>query len=131
MVVVDDFAAFRRLILWIFDDWAQLKVVGEAANGSDAVSICQELQPDVVVLDIGLPDSSGIDVARHIRKVARSARIVFASENHDAEIAREALTSGNAFVIKSDATRDLLAAIDVALTGKKFVSRSLAPLKLI
>lgn len=130
VVVVDDFAAFRRLIVWIFNDWAQLKVIGEAANGSDAISMCQELQPDLVVLDISLPDSNGVEVARHIRTVAGNTRIVFASENHNPETAREALAVGNAFVVKSDATRDLLAAIDAALNGKRFVSRSLAQWKL-
>lgn len=51
VLVVDDFMAFQRLILWIFHDWAELKVVGQAVDGAEAIAKAQELQPDVIVLD--------------------------------------------------------------------------------
>lgn len=131
VLVVDDFMAFQRLILWIFHDWAELKVVGQAVDGAEAIAKAQELQPDVIVLDIGLPDSNGIEVARSIRAAAKDARIVFSTENPSIDVAREALKVGDAFVLKSDATSDILKAIEAVVHGEKFVSRSLAGSKLI
>ncbi len=131
VLLVDDFAAFRRLIGWIFQDAPQLKVVGEAADGREAIVKCEQLQPDIVVLDIGLPDLNGIEVAQLIRTVAKQARVIFLTENKLLEVAREALKVGNAFIVKSDVTYDLLNAIDTVMSGKKFVSRSLAQMKLM
>ncbi len=71
--LVDDFAAFRRLVLWIIHDAPQLKVVGEAADGKEAVAKCEQLQPDIVVLDICLPDVNGFEAARAIRNVVKHA----------------------------------------------------------
>lgn len=126
VLVVDDFAAFRRLVRWILQDRLEMRVVGEAVDGLDAVNKVQELQPDLVILDIGLPLQSGMEAAREIGNIAPCTKIVFLSENHFVEMMREALKLGSAFVVKCDAMPDLPAALDAVLTGKRFVSRSAA-----
>lgn len=132
VLLVDDFAAFRRLVYWIFSDKPELQVVGEALNGVEAIRKSEELQPDLIVLDVSLPLLNGIEAARQIYHVAPNSKIVFFSVNNSPDIARLALeTGGNAFVVKSDATRDLLTAIDAAIEGKRFVSRSLDKSRLI
>ena len=84
----------------------------------------RELQPDLILLDVGLPTLDGIEAAKQICKVSPRSRIVFLSENTCPEIVREALCIGGCgYVVKSDAHRDLVAALDAAIAGKQFVGR--------
>ena len=102
-------------------------VVVEAADGLAGLWKAQELQPDLVILDIGLPKLNGIEVARRILKSAPGTKIVFVSEQRSSDIVEEALRTGaRGYVVKSDAGRDLLSAVRAVLGGKRFVSASLA-----
>jgi len=95
-------------------------------DGSEAVQKAQELKPDLIVLDIGLPKLNGIEAARQIRQLSPSSKIVFLSQNSDLDVVRAALGSGaRGYVRKTDAQSELLAAVDAVLRGKKFVSSSL------
>jgi DNA-binding response OmpR family regulator len=103
-----------------------LQVIGEASDGPEGVQKARELQPDLIVLDIGLPTLNGIEVARRIRNCAPQSKILFASENRSLDIAKEALRTGaRGYVVKSDAARELLPAVDTVLQGKQFVSGGL------
>jgi len=103
-----------------------VQIIGEASDGFEAVQQAQELQPDLILLDIGLPTLSGIEAARRIREVSPASKILFVSENRSADIAEEALSTGAAgFVVKSDAGGELLPAVDTVLQGKRFLSTSL------
>jgi DNA-binding NarL/FixJ family response regulator len=105
----------------------KLEVIGEIFDGLEAVQKTRELQPDLVLLDIGLPSLNGIEVARRIREVSPKSKILFVSENSDRDIAEEALRAGGGgYVVKSDASSDLLPAVEAVLQGKQFVSSSLA-----
>ena len=91
------------------------------------VQQAQELQPDLILLDIGLPTINAIEAARRIREVSPASKILFVSETRSPEIAEEALNTGaEGYVVKSDAGRELLPAINAVLQGKRFVSASLA-----
>src|SRR5262245_58297544 len=104
-----------------------LEVIGEAADGLEAVQKAQELQPDLILLDIGLPALNGIEAARRIRTVSPKSIILFVSENYSADIAMEALrVGGHGYVIKSDAGSELLPAVEAVMLGKQFVSARLA-----
>lgn len=104
-----------------------LQVVGEVSDGLRAVQKSEELQPDLILLDIGLPTINGIEVARRIRKHAPRSRILFFSEESSPDIAEEALRTGaTGYVVKSDAAGELLPAIESVLQGTQFVSSSLA-----
>jgi len=86
------------------------------------VQRAKELQPDLIVLDIGLPTINGIEAARRIRRDAPNAKILFLSENHSSDIVEEAFRLGaNGYVVKSNAAEELLPALEMVLQGKRFL----------
>jgi DNA-binding NarL/FixJ family response regulator len=104
-----------------------LQVIGEFTDGPEAIQNAKELQPDLILLDVGPPTLNGIEAARHIRKVFPKTKILFVSENRSPEVAEEALNTGaRGYVLKSDAASELLPAIKAVLAGKRFISASLA-----
>ena len=124
---MDDYEPWRRFILSSLQKWPQLQVVGEASDGQEAVQKSQQLQPDLILLDIGLPTMNGIEAARQIRQQSPNSRILFCSENLSSEVAEEALRSGaGGYLVKSDAGTDLLSAVTSVIQGKRFVSRTLS-----
>ena len=103
-----------------------MRIVGVVSDGLAAVLKAEELQPDVVLLDVGLPKTNGIEAARRIRRVAPKSKILFLSQEVDVEVARVALSDAHGYVVKSDADNELFSAIDAVAQGKKFVSSTLA-----
>lgn len=96
-------------------------------DGLEAVQIVQQLQPDLILLDIGLPTLNGIEAARRIREVSPKSKILFVSENRSWDVAEEALRTGAiGYVIKSDAGTDLLPALEATCQGRRFLSARLA-----
>jgi len=127
ILVVDDYEPWRRFVLTTLQKQPRLQVIGEAVDGLEAVQKAQQLQPDLILLDIGLPTLNGIEAARRIRELSPKSRNVFASENRSWDIAEEALNTGaGGYVVKSDAPSELLPAVKAVLEGKRFVSASLA-----
>jgi DNA-binding NarL/FixJ family response regulator len=126
-------AAVRILIVEDFEPWRQFlhsfvqrnpawQIVGEASDGLEAIEKSREMQPDVIVLDIGLPKLNGIEAARRIRKIAPSARILFFSENCCVEVVQEAFhIGGRGYVVKSDALDELGAALLAVIANQQFV----------
>jgi DNA-binding NarL/FixJ family response regulator len=126
VLVADDFAPWRKLLHSILQEKPELKVICEVSDGLEAVKNARELQPDLVLLDIGLPSLSGIEAARQIRTIAPKAKILFVSENYSIDIARSTLSAGGSgYVIKSDAGSELLSAVEAVLLGRQFVSARL------
>jgi len=126
VLVADDFEPWRRLLHSILRDRPELQVVCEVSDGMEAVQKALELQPDLILLDIGLPTLSGIEAARRIRSLVPNAKILFVSENYSIDIARGTLSAGGSgYVIKSDAGSELLAAVDAVFLGRQFVSARL------
>jgi DNA-binding NarL/FixJ family response regulator len=124
---VDDYEAWRRFVCSTLQEWMKLYVVVEAADGLAGLWKAQELQPDLVILDIGLPKLNGIEVARRILKSAPDTKILFVSEQRSSDIVEEALRTGaRGYVVKSDAALDLVSAVRAVLEDKRFVSASLA-----
>jgi DNA-binding NarL/FixJ family response regulator len=127
LLVVDDYEPWRRFLRLTLLAREKFEVIGEIFDGLEAVQKTQELQPDLILLDIGLPNLNGIEVARRIRKVSPESKILFVSEIRDRDVAQEALRTGaGGYVVKSDAASDLLPAVEAILQGKQFVSFSLA-----
>jgi CheY-like chemotaxis protein len=99
-----------------------LQVIGVASDGLEAVQKVEELQPDLILLDIGLPSLNGIEVARQIRKLSPNSKILFVSQESSADVVQEALGAGaQGYVLKSDARRDLLEGVNAVLRGERFV----------
>jgi DNA-binding NarL/FixJ family response regulator len=93
------------------------------SDGSEAVQKAEELTPDLILLDIGLPKLNGIEAARRIRKLSLNSKIVFLSADNSPDVVQTALSTGaHGFVHKARAQSELLAAIDAVLRGGQFVS---------
>jgi len=124
--VVDDYEPWRAFVASTLKSQSKLRIIGEAKDGLEAVQMAQQLQPDLILLDIGLPTINGIEAARRIREVSPKSRILFMSENRSREIAEEAIRTGACgYVVKGAATSELLPAVEAVLQDKRFVSVSL------
>jgi len=126
VLVVEDSEAFRKFFCSTLRKRPELQVVGEVIDGLEAVERAEQLQPDLIVLDIGLPSLNGIEAARRIRKSSPKSKILFVSQESSADVVQEALGTGaHGYVVKTDAGSELLEAVNNVLRGKKFVSSSL------
>jgi DNA-binding NarL/FixJ family response regulator len=124
ILVVDDFEPFRRFVSAMLQKQPGLQVIDHVRDGLEAVRKAEELQPDLILLDIGLPSLNGIEAARRIRCVSPRSKILFLSANDSADVAREALGTGaNGYLIKADAGGELLPAVQALLLGERFVSK--------
>jgi DNA-binding NarL/FixJ family response regulator len=125
-LVVEDNKSFLDFVTSTLHRQRNLRIVGEAQNGIDAVERAEALQPDLILLDIGLPGLNGIEAAHRIRRLVPDARILFLTQETAAEIVGEAFDLGAwGYVIKAQAGKELLLAVEAILSGKKFVSDGL------
>jgi DNA-binding NarL/FixJ family response regulator len=123
VLVVDDYEPFRRFVCLTLEKDLNLQVVCEASDGLEAVRRAEELKPDLIFLDIGLPTLNGIEAARQIRKLAPESKVIFLSQESSPDVVQAALNSGAwGYVVKARAATDLLAAVEAVLLGKHFVS---------
>jgi DNA-binding NarL/FixJ family response regulator len=130
-LVVDDFSSFRRRVCWMLEENPEVRLIGEAADGAEAVQKAVEFQPDLILLDSDLPKLSGIEAARQIRKVVPKSKLLFVSQDSNLEVVQSAFYLGaRGYVIKSDAARELLPAVKAVIQGAQYVSRALAGLDL-
>ena len=122
--MVEDLEPFRKIIRSTLGKRPELQIVCEVSDGLEAVQKAKELQPDLILLDIGLPTLGGIEAARRIRELSPKSRILFVSQNTSVHVVQAALAEGaNGYVVKTDLRRELLAAVDAVLRGEHFVSR--------
>jgi DNA-binding NarL/FixJ family response regulator len=127
LLVVDDFAPWYAFVSTTLRREPKFQVIGHVTDGLQAVQEVTRLQPDLILLDIGLPTVNGLEAARRIRRLSPQSKILFVSENRSADLVEEALRAGaGGYVVKSDAGSELLPAINAVVEGKRFVSSSLA-----
>jgi DNA-binding NarL/FixJ family response regulator len=123
VLVVDDFEPFLRFVRSMLGKRPALQIICEVSDGLEAVQKAEELQPDLILLDIGLPTINGIEAARRIRKLSPQSKILFVTQESSADVVQEALSLGAAgYVLKAQGGSELLAAVDAVLQGKKYVS---------
>ncbi len=126
ILLVDDNEPFREFVYSMLGKCAEWQIIGEASDGLEAVGKAGELQPDLILLDIGLPSLNGIEAARRICKLAPKSKIIFLSQESSPDIVQEALSFGAmGYVAKSKAGSDLLTAIKTVIRGDKFISAGL------
>ena len=125
ILVVEDHQLFRQFEIGLLEEKPGLQVVGETSDGLEALQRAVELRPDLILLDIGLPNLSGIEVARRVRRLVPQAKIVFLSVESSSAFVQEALSVGALAYVHKQRAGDLLAAIDAVLAGKRFVSSGL------
>ena len=127
ILVVDDFQPWCCFVSAALRREPEFEVIGEAYDGKVGVQMAAGLQPDLILLDIGLPGLNGIQAAGQIREVSPNSRIVFVTQDRSAEIARHAFSTGACgYVVKSDAARELLPAVRAVLRGELFASACLS-----
>jgi DNA-binding NarL/FixJ family response regulator len=127
ILVVDDSDRFRQFVVLTLRQRAEFQFIHEASDGLAAVERAEELKPDLILLDIGLPSVNGIEAGRQIRKVSPDSKILFVSLESSADVVQEALQLGaQGYLLKADAARELLPAVDAVLQGRQYLSRRLS-----
>ena len=122
VLVVEDSEHFRNFIYSTLTKRPELQVVDQVSDGLQAVRRAEELQPELIVLDIGLPSLNGIEAARQIRRLSPKSRILFLSQESSVDVVREALGTGaSGYIVKSDAGRELLEGVSAVLRGELFI----------
>jgi DNA-binding NarL/FixJ family response regulator len=123
--VVDDHAVVRSGLCRLLEAEADIEVVGETGSGHDAIRLCRELRPDVVVLDYGLPDVDGLETTKQILDLGTKSRVLILTMHASPEYATRAIRVGaTGFVVKAASTVELLAALRKVADGRITVSSS-------
>jgi DNA-binding NarL/FixJ family response regulator len=126
ILIVEDYKPFLNFVSSTLRQRENVQVVGEVQDGLQAVPRAEELQPDLILLDIGLPGLNGMDAAYRIRTAAPDARILFLSQESSAEVVREAFALGAlGYVVKTQATKEPPVAIDTVIRGTRCASQEL------
>jgi DNA-binding NarL/FixJ family response regulator len=127
VLVADDHTIVRRGLVSLLSLAEGIKVVGEAADGRIAVERCLELDPDVVLMDINMPQLNGLEATRRIKKDAPHIRILVLSAHDNEEYIVQVIRSGaNGYLLKNSSAEDLFAAIRSVHTGHAFFSPSVS-----
>jgi DNA-binding NarL/FixJ family response regulator len=119
ILVVDDHDIVRQGVCALISAQPTWEICGEARNGREAVKLAGELKPDIVIMDLLMPDLNGLDAARQIRKLSPSTEILILSGHEETELIQSVFDSGiRAYIFKSQARSHLVPAV-TALLGKK------------
>jgi len=129
LLLVDDHAVVRSGLKMLLANESNMEIVGEAANGAEAVARAGSVRPDVILMDIGLPDMTGIEAARAIKSLHPNVAIVALTIHEDEEYFFNMLDAGaSGYVPKRAAPEELLTAIRTAAQGEVYLYPSLAKL---
>jgi DNA-binding NarL/FixJ family response regulator len=127
LVVADDHERVRLALKVLLGLEADIEVVGDAANGEEAIQVVTELKPDVLLLDLTMPVMTGMEAIPHIRKASPDTRIVIVTMHRDADYMRKAFDAGAVgYVVKSTADEEVVGAVRDAFEGRTYTDASLA-----
>jgi DNA-binding NarL/FixJ family response regulator len=131
IVIADDHEVVRKGLRSLLEEQHDLEIVGEASNGREAVDKVTVLKPDVVVLDIGMPELNGLEATRQIVKATPRTEVLILTVFETEEVIREVLRAGaRGYVLKSDAGRLLVSAIEAVSAHKPFFTSRVSELVL-
>lgn len=121
VLIADDHGVVRQGVRGVLEEVEGLEIVGEAADGDEALAMIRELDPDVVVLDVNMPGKTGLEVAAELRSEGHSARVLVLSMHDDPEYVLQAVRSGaDGYVLKDAAPADLREAVQAVHDGREY-----------
>lgn len=127
VLLVDDHALVRHGLRRILEDESDLQVVGEAGGGEEAISLALVVRPDVIVLDMAMPDINGLQAAREILKQRPGSRILVLSMYADEQYVRNALDAGvQGYILKGALATDMVRAVRAVANGQQYLSPELS-----
>jgi DNA-binding NarL/FixJ family response regulator len=127
IVVADDLKIVREGLIRLLEVREDFSVIGEAANGEEAVAIVMEREPDVVLMDINMPKLSGIEATRQLGKAGCKSKILVLSMHENRAYVEEVLRAGaSGYVVKNSASKDVHDAIDAVRSGACYLSPAIA-----
>jgi DNA-binding NarL/FixJ family response regulator len=127
ILIADDHAVIRAGIRWVLESQADCEVCGEAVTGRQAVALAEQLHPDVVVLDIIMPELNGVEATRQIVKTAPHTHVLIFSGHESEQLVRDSVNAGaRGYVLKTDAQRELTAAVKAARQREPFFTPGVA-----
>lgn len=125
--LADDHTVLRNGLQFMLDAEADIQVIGAAANGRDAVRQVKQLQPNIVVLDIAMPELNGIEAAQQIRECCPSTQIIILSMHHTPEHINRALQAGaRGYLVKESASDEVVEAIRQVHAGRRYLSQEIS-----
>jgi DNA-binding NarL/FixJ family response regulator len=127
ILLVDDHPVLRKGLARLIDSKEEFVVCGEASTAVDAMALIREVEPDLVIVDIGLPDTSGIELTKTIRAEFQKLPVLILSMHEEALYATRALRAGAmGYIVKQDAIDNIAAALRDALNGRRYLSPVIA-----
>lgn len=129
VLLVDDHAIVRQGIRSLLSEESDLEIVGDACDGLEAVKMVEEFDPDIVIMDISMPNLNGIEAARRIKEFASKSRVIMLSAYQNQRFVSEAVKAGaKGYVCKDCLFDELYQAIKVVVSGKSYISPTIAAL---
>jgi two-component system response regulator NreC len=123
ILLVDDHAVVRQGFKMILDAQSDMEIVGEAANGREAVELAAQLRPDIVVMDVAMPELNGIEATRRVIAAGPHIRVIALSMHKDSVYVREILRAGaRGYLLKDSGADDLVKAIRAVAGGESYLS---------
>lgn len=131
ILIADDHEVVRKGLVALLQQQPDWQVCGEAGEGREAVDKAQQLRPDAIILDIGMPSLNGLEATRQILKTNPHARILILTLHDSDQVVRDVLNAGaRGFLLKSDAARDLVAAVEALRRDKTYFTSKVASMVL-
>jgi two-component system, NarL family, response regulator NreC len=127
ILLADDHAVVRHGFKMILGAQPDMEIVGEAGNGREAVELTEQLKPDIVVMDVAMPELNGIEATRRVAASVPHARVIALSMHKDSVYVREVLRAGaRGYLLKDSGSADLVAAVRAVAQGEGYLSPAIS-----